>query len=57
MKYHIEKNTIQETLVIPLYARALCTRVFPICFPIRCLWNCWSSWTTTSPPWSGRPAV
>ena len=29
MKYHIEKNTIQETLVIPLYARALCTRRFP----------------------------
>ena len=29
MKYHIEKNTIQETLVIPLYTRALCTRRFP----------------------------
>lgn len=32
MKYHIEKNTIQETLVIPLYARALCTRRFPNLF-------------------------
>ena len=32
MKYHIEKNTIQETLVIPLYARALCTRRFPHLF-------------------------
>ena len=32
MKYHIEKNTIQETLVIPLYARALCTRRFPQLF-------------------------
>ena len=32
MKYHIEKNTIQETLVIPLYARALCTRQFPHLF-------------------------
>ena len=32
MKYHIEKNTIQETLVIPLYARALCTRSFPHLF-------------------------
>ena len=31
-KYHIEKNTIQETLVIPLYARALCTRRFPHLF-------------------------
>ena len=32
MKYLIEKNTIQETLVIPLYARALCTRRFPHLF-------------------------
>lgn len=32
MKYHIAKNTIQETLVIPLYARALCTRRFPQLF-------------------------
>ena len=32
MKYHIENNTIQETLVIPLYARALCTRRFPHLF-------------------------
>ena len=32
MKYHVEKNTIQETLVIPLYARALCTRRFPQLF-------------------------
>lgn len=28
-KFHIEKNTIQETLVIPLYARKLCTEIFP----------------------------
>ena len=32
MKYHIEKNTIRESLVIPLYARALCTRRFPHLF-------------------------
>ena len=32
MLYHIEKNTIQETLVIPLYGRALCTRKFPQLF-------------------------
>ena len=25
MKYHIEKNSVQETLVIPLYGRKLCT--------------------------------
>ena len=29
MKYHIEKNTVQETLVIPLYARKICSEYFP----------------------------
>ena len=28
-KLHIERNTIQETLVIPLFARKLCTRLYP----------------------------
>ena len=28
-KVHIEKNTVQETLVIPLYARKLCSERFP----------------------------
>ena len=28
-KYHIEKNTVQETLMIPLYGRKFCTEVFP----------------------------
>ena len=29
MKYHIEKNTVQETLVIPLYARKKSSEIFP----------------------------
>lgn len=29
MKYRIPKNTVQETLMIPLYARKLCTERFP----------------------------
>lgn len=29
MKYHIEKDTVQETLVIPLYGRKVCTEIFP----------------------------
>lgn len=29
MKYHIEKNTVQETLVIPLYGRKMCSELFP----------------------------
>ena len=29
MKVHIEKNTVQETLVIPLYARKMCSELFP----------------------------
>ena len=27
-KYHIEKNTIQETLVIPLWGRKFATEIF-----------------------------
>ncbi len=29
MKYKIEKNTVKETLIIPLYARKMCTELFP----------------------------
>ncbi len=32
MKYHIEKNTVQETLVIPLYGRKMCTELYPNLF-------------------------
>lgn len=35
MKYHIERNTVQETLIIPLYARKLCTEKFPSLFQDR----------------------
>lgn len=29
MKYKIEKNTVQETLVIPLYGRKMCAERYP----------------------------
>ncbi len=29
MKYKIEKNTVQETLVIPLYGRKMCSALYP----------------------------
>ena len=29
MKYKIEKNTVQETLIIPLYARQVCSELYP----------------------------
>ncbi len=29
MKYPIEKNTVRETLVIPLYGRKMCTELYP----------------------------
>ncbi|MBQ1678921.1 MAG: class I SAM-dependent methyltransferase [Oscillospiraceae bacterium] len=32
MKYHIEKNTIQETLIIPLFGRLICSEHFPALF-------------------------
>ena len=31
-KYHIEKNTVQETLIIPLYARKVCADNYPSLF-------------------------
>ena len=31
-KYHIEKNTVQETLIIPLYGRKVCSEKFPLLF-------------------------
>jgi len=32
MKYHIEKNSVQETLVIPLFGRLVCSERFPELF-------------------------
>ena len=32
MKYHIEENTVQETLVIPLFGRLVCSEHFPQLF-------------------------
>ena len=29
MKYKIEKNTVQETLIIPFYSRKLCSELYP----------------------------
>ena len=29
MKYKIEKNAVQETLILPLYSRKLCTELYP----------------------------
>lgn len=31
-KYHIEKNSVQETLIIPLYGRKVCSNHFPHLF-------------------------
>ena len=32
MKYHIEKNTVQETLIIPLFGQLVCSERFPQLF-------------------------
>ena len=32
MKYKIEKNTVQETLIIPLYGRKICSELYPNIF-------------------------
>ena len=31
-KIHIEKGSVQETLIIPLYARKLCAEQFPVLY-------------------------
>ena len=37
-KVHIEKNTVQETLIIPLYARKLCSEQYPcLLYTSRCV--------------------
>ena len=32
LKYHIEKNTVRETLIIPLFGRVICSEHFPQLF-------------------------
>lgn len=32
MKYHIEQNTVQETLIIPLFGRKICAEHYPALF-------------------------
>ena len=44
MKYKIEKNTVQETLILPLYSRKLCTELYPTIYrdetAVRLRWPC-----------------
>ncbi|WP_330635164.1 hypothetical protein [Fusicatenibacter saccharivorans] len=32
MTYLIEKNTVQETMIIPLYGRKMCSKLYPSLF-------------------------
>ena len=32
MQYHIEKNSVQETLIIPLFGRLICSEHYPELF-------------------------
>ena len=55
MKYRIERNTVQETLVIPLYARKMCSQLFPSLYQDRTAaasFAFWPGWAT--PPWICR---
>ena len=51
MKYQIEKNTVQETLMLPLYARNLCTELFPSIFVITMRPDLWKKWHMTLVRW------
>lgn len=35
MSYIIERNTVQETLIIPLYARKMCSELSSACTGMR----------------------
>ena len=56
-KYKIEKDSVQETLIIPLYGRRLCSRRFPGLYQDAAAAILWRRWTTTSPLWSGGQTV
>ena len=64
MKYHFEKNTVQETLIIPLLGRLVCSEQFPALFSdpetqrqydLRCEIEDYLK-RTRRPPWSIRAA-
>ena len=53
-KYKVEKDSVQETLIIPLYGRRLCSRRFPGLYQDATAAMLMEKVTTTSPLWSGR---
>ena len=57
-KYKIEKDSVQETLIIPLYGRRLCSQRFPGLYQdSTAAMLMWKRWTTTFLLWSGRQTV
>ena len=46
MKYKIEKNTVQETLILPLYSRKLCTELYPNLYQDETAFGCSTRSTT-----------
>lgn len=57
MKYHIEKNTVQETLVIPLYGRKMASTLYPGLFRDETAAKLWTALTTIFPHWQKNPAA
>ena len=47
MKCKIEKNTVQETLILPLYSRKLCTELYPTFTGMKQRFVCSTRSTTT----------
>ena len=57
MKYKIEKNTVQETLILPLYSRKLCTELYPNFIGTKQRFGCSIRSTTTFRRQRKTPAV
>lgn len=57
MKYHIEKNTVQETLVIPLYGRKMASTLYPGLFRDETAAKLMDSIDYDFPHWQKNPAA
>lgn len=57
MRYKIEKNTVQETLIIPLYARKMCSELYPNLYRDEAARRLVNASTMIFPPWRKNPAI
>ena len=57
VRYKIEKNTVQETLIIPLYARKMCSELYPNLYRDEAARQLVNAVDYDFPPWRKNPAI